>query len=225
MRFDDIPYLTWIIWVILSAATVFAFFTAHWSNVFVTVTALFLTILPAVFSKRFDVRLPFSLMAGISVFVFGTLFLGEVFDFYNRFWWWDVALHGMSAVGFGVIGFLFIFYLFAGDKYAAPPWALATIAFCFAVTIGALWEIFEFFMDQTMGLNMQKSGLVDTMWDLIVDCVGAFIGAISGFFWIKGRQMGPAAMIDQFVKLNRNAFRKVKHQASSRWPPGTRGRD
>lgn len=225
MRRDDIPYLTWIIWAILAAATVFAFFTAHWSNVFVTVTALLLTILPAIFSERFEIRLPLSLMAGISLFVFGTLFLGEVFDFYNRFWWWDVALHGMSAVGFGIIGFLFIFYLFEGDKYAAPPWALATIAFCFAVTIGAVWEIFEFAMDQTFGMNMQKSGLVDTMWDLIVDCIGAFIGAISGFFWIKGRQLGFTGMIDQFVGLNRNAFRKMKDQASSRWPPGSTGRD
>lgn len=99
------------------------------------------------------------------------------------------------------------------------------IAFCFALAMGALWEIFEFAMDQIFGLNMQKSGLVDTMTDLIVDTVGALIGAISGFFWLKGQQVGVAGMIEEFVQLNRQGFRKLRDKAGTRWPPGARGRD
>jgi hypothetical protein len=225
MRFDRIPYLTWAVWIILIAATVFALLTEHWSNVFVTVTALVLTVMPSVFSRRFQIRLPLSFLAAISVFVFATLFLGEVFDFYNRFWWWDILLHGSSAIGFGIIGFLFVFYLFQGDKYAAPPWAMAMIAFCFAVSIGALWEIFEFAADQFFGLNMQKSGLVDTMTDLVVDSAGAFIGAISGFFWLKERQIGFTGMIEEFVQLNKSGYRRLREKADIKWPPGARGRD
>ena len=217
MTLKDVPYLTWAVWIILAAAIVIALSTQHWSNVIVTVTALFLTVLPSLFSSRFEIRLPLSFLAAISLFVFGTLFLGEVFDFYERFWWWDVLLHGSSAVGFGIIGFLFIFYLFQGDRYAAPPWALALIAFCFAVSIGAIWEIFEFAMDQIFGLNMQKSGLVDTMTDLIVDCIGASIGAVSGFFWLKGRQSGLSGMIEEFVQLNRTGFARLKAKAGSRF--------
>ncbi len=211
MRYEDIPYLTWIIWGILVVATVLALFTEHWSNVFVSVTALALTVLPSLFSERFHFRLPLAFLAAISVFVFATLFLGEVFDFYERFWWWDVALHGFSAVGFGIIGFLFVFYLFEGDKYAAPPWALGLIAFCFAITIGTMWEIFEFVMDQLFGLNMQKSGLVDTMWDLIVDSGGAFLGASAGFFWLKGRNSTLSGLIEEFVTLNRRWYHKLRN--------------
>jgi len=47
-------------------------------------------------------------------------------------------------------------------------------------SIGALWEVFEFGMDQIFGMNMQKSGLVDTMGDLIVDAIGAGLAAMSG---------------------------------------------
>jgi len=212
MKRKNIPYLTWIIWTILGTATIFAVATQHWSNVFVIVTAFFLTLLPAVFSQRFHIRLPLSFLATISVFVFGTLFLGEVFDFYNRYWWWDVLLHGASAIAFGIIGFLFVFYLFQGDKYAAPPWALALISFCFAVSIGAVWEVFEFAMDQLFGLSMQKSGLSDTMSDIVVDMAGASIGAISGFLWIKGRTSRFTGMIDEFVNLNKAGYRKL------RWP-------
>ncbi|MDJ1016925.1 MAG: hypothetical protein QNJ35_10470 [Paracoccaceae bacterium] len=212
MKRQDIPYLTWAVWLILGAAGVFALATGHWSNVFMIVTAIFLTLLPAMFSARFQIRLPLSFLTAISLFVFGTLFLGEVYDFYNRFWWWDLILHGMSAMGFGIIGFLFVFYLFEGDKYAAPPWALGLVSFALAISIGTLWEIFEFAMDQLFGLNMQKSGLVDTMTDLIVDSLGAFVGAISGFFWLKGRQLGLTGMIDEFVELNRSGFQKVKEK-------------
>lgn len=225
MRGSKFPYLTQLVWIILSLATVFAIISQHWSNVFVTVSALLLTILPVVFSERYEIRLPPTFFVAISLFVFGTLFLGEVADFYNRFWWWDILLHGASAIGFGVVGFLFVFYLFEGDKYAAPPWALGMFAFCFALAMGAVWEIFEFGMDLLFALNMQKSGLFDTMTDLIVDAVGALIGAVSGFFWIKGRQVGAGGMIEEFVQLNRSAFKKLRDKASSRWPPGARGRD
>lgn len=213
MRSADIPYATRIVWVVLGAAMAFAIWSGHWSNVFVIVTAFFLTLLPTVFADRFEIKFPMAFLAAISLFVFATLFLGEVLDFYNRFWWWDILLHGMSAVGFGIIGFLFIFFLFEGDRYAAPPWALALIAFVFALSIGTLWEIFEFGMDEIFGLNMQKSGLPDTMTDLIVDALGALTGALSGFFWLKGRQVGFSGMIDEFVALNRQWFTKVRERA------------
>ncbi len=153
-------------------------------------------------------------IGAFSAFVFGTLFLGEVYDFYERFWWWDIVLHGLSAMGFGIVGFLFAFYLFQGDKYAAPPWALALIAFCFALSIGTLWEVFEFAMDQLFGLNMQKSGLVDTMSDLIVDAVGALVGAGAGFLWLKGQETTISGLIEEFVATNQRLYRRVRDRMS-----------
>jgi hypothetical protein len=47
-----------------------------------------------------------------------------------------------------------------------------------------LWEIFEFAGDQLFGMNMQKEGLTDTMWDLIVDTLGAFVAAVFGYFYL-----------------------------------------
>ena len=113
MRLDRIPYLTWVIWIILAGATVFALATQHWSNVFVIVTALFLSVLPPLFSARFNIRLPLSFLAAISLFVFGTLFLGEVFDFYNRFWWWDVLLHGAQRL----VASLRVYHRFVHDWF------------------------------------------------------------------------------------------------------------
>ncbi|MDA8975014.1 hypothetical protein N9F50_00345 [Akkermansiaceae bacterium] len=159
-----------------------------WSTVFISSLTLILTALPLVFQNRFEIKIPSRFAAAIAVFVFATLFLGEVRDYYGRFWWWDVVLHTGSAIGFGLLGFLGIFMLFEGDRFKAPPIALAVLSFCFAVSIGAIWEIFEFAMDQSFGMNMQKSGLIDTMWDLIVDCIGALVGSLAGLLYLEKRE-------------------------------------
>ncbi len=197
--------------VLLVGGAAFAVYEQHWASVAVSVITLLLTFLPDLIERSYDIKLPLSFASAIIIFTYSTLFLGEVGDFYEKYWWWDVLLHGGSAIGFGLIGFIFIFLLFKGDRYAAPPIAMAFFAFCFGVSIGVVWEIFEFVMDQTFGLNMQKSGLVDTMWDLIVDAIGATLGAAAGFFYLKKKWYGGlAAMIDEFVKSNRRLFSKNK---------------
>ncbi len=104
-----------------------------------------------------------------------------------------------------------MFMLFGGDKFAAPPIAIVWFAFCFGMTIGVLWEVFEFVIDQIFATNMQKSGLVDTMYDLIVDALGAALGSMAGYFYLKGRWFGGLAkLIDQFVRENHKLFKKNK---------------
>jgi hypothetical protein len=172
---------------------------------------LILSLLPLLAAGRFGIRLPLPFVAAVALFAFATIFLGEAFDFYTRYWWWDIALHGGSAISFGLIGFLFVFMLFEGDRYAALAWALALISFCLALSIGTLWEIFEFAMDQLFGLNMQKSGLIDTMWDLIVDTFGASLGALAGFLFLKGQQMGGLTrVLQEFAEKNRRFFSKFR---------------
>ncbi|HCP80652.1 MAG TPA: hypothetical protein DIT67_03355 [Octadecabacter sp.] len=203
------PIVIRLIQAVLGLEIVSGLLTQTWPAVFAGAATLILTFLPERFAGLFGIRLPRSVLTAIVVFIFATLFLGEVGDFYERFWWWDVVLHFSSALSFGAIGFLLIFMLFEGDRYAAPPWALSVLAFCVGLSIGALWEVFEFSMDQLFGMNMQKSGLVDTMKDLIIDSIGAAIGAFSGYLYLKGRQLGGLGqMLEQFVDANKRWYGK-----------------
>ncbi|PHQ99973.1 MAG: hypothetical protein COB39_00360 [Marinosulfonomonas sp.] len=211
MKLGGQSYVVYLIWAVLVVELVVSLFNGHYSLAFIALATLTLSFAPVLFADRFKIQLPIHFFAGIVLFLFGTIYLGEVFDFYERYWWWDVLMHGGSAMGFGLIGFIFVFILFEGDKYAAPHWALALMAFCIAITIGALWEVFEFAMDQIFGLNMQKSGLMDTMWDFIVNIIGAAIGAAAGFGYLKGREhRGLSGMIGEFVAKNRRLFRRKK---------------
>ncbi|MGB3178171.1 MAG: hypothetical protein WBA90_09880 [Albidovulum sp.] len=208
-RIKNQPLVVRGIWAVLLLAFGTAIVEAQWSLAFVSAFTFALSLVPVLFQDRFGIRLPMRFLAWIVIFIFATIFLGEAFDFYERLWWWDVLLHGGSALGFGLVGFLFVFMLFEGDRYAAPSWAIAFVSFCFALSIGTLWEIFEFAVDRIAGTQMQKSGLMDTMGDLIVDTVGASIGALSGFLYLKGQQFGGlTAALQEFIQANRKLFRK-----------------
>ena len=218
MNLKGIPKPILLVWLALAISIAWSFYSLRWHAALTSLMTLIMTFLPFRYEDRFEIKLPRSFSVIIVLFLYATLFLGEVGDFYERFWWWDVVLHGGSAVAFGLFGFLGIFMLFQGDRFAAPPLAIATLSFCFAVAIGAVWEIFEFSMDQIFKLNMQKSGLIDTMWDLIVDCGGAFFGASSGYLYLKARESGGplAGWIEDFIRKNRRFFRKSRHKSKSK---------
>lgn len=211
MRPFNQSLVVYVIWSLLLGGGAFAIYEQQWEMLFVTILTFALTFVPLQFERFYHVKIPVFFTSAIIVFTYSALFLGEIGNFYERVWWWDIFLHGGAAIGFGLIGFIIILILFRGNKYAAPPIALAWFAFCYAMTIGVLWEIFEFGMDELFGLNMQKSGLSDTMFDLIVDTLGALVGAAAGFFYLKGRWFGGlAGMINEFVETNQELFGKDK---------------
>ncbi|MCE8009296.1 hypothetical protein [Aestuariivita sp.] len=211
MRFTDHAILTWCIWTACLMASMAALVSGNWEIAFVALITLVVSIMPVLVAGYAGLVVPRTFITAIVLFVFATLFLGEVLDFYNRFWWWDIALHGGSAVGFGLIGFVAVFMMFQGDRFAAPHIALCFFSMCFAIFIGTVWEVFEFAMDQGFGLNMQKSGLNDTMGDLIVNLVGALLAAAVGYLYLIGRERAfLASLIAEFVERNPRFFGKAQ---------------
>ncbi|WP_299784144.1 hypothetical protein [uncultured Roseobacter sp.] len=201
------------IWASLLLAVIVAFGLARWSLAFVTLATLALSLVPPTLASRWSLTLPVPFLLATTLFFFASIFLGEAFDFYERLWWWDLALHGFSAIGFGLIGFLFVFMLFEGDRFAAPPSAIAFVTFCVAMTIGAIWEIFEFGMDQIFGLNMQKSGLLDTMGDLMINAVGSLIASVTGYLYLVRNAAGLLGRgLAQFIDLNKRLYQKSKNR-------------
>lgn len=211
-------WLTLVLQAILIVGVVVEILAGQWFPAFVTLAIILLTLFPLLVARRFGVFIPaeFSLLA--ILFVFASLFLGEVRGYYHRFWWWDIALHTASGFLLGIVGFLLVHVMNQIERVGVylKPGFVALFAFLFAVGIGALWEIFEFTMDQVFGLDMQKamfgdpSGLTDTMWDLIVDTIGASIIAVLGYGYLRtaGNESFLIRWIQNFIDANPRMFRR-----------------
>jgi len=139
------------------------------------------------------------------------------------YWWWDVVLHTGSSLLLGIIGFLLVYVLNEKDDINLDLTAgfMGLFAFVFAVALGALWEIFEFTMDTLFGMNMQKtmfddtSGLTDTMWDLIVDTIGAAIISILGYGYFRTLENDSflEQWIEKFIRENPRLFQRSKNKS------------
>lgn len=172
-------------------------FYGRWPLLYISVLALVLMFLPALIQKNLKIILPVEFEFIIILFIYASVILGEKHGYYERFVWWDMFLHLQSGLLLGLAGFLIVYILYSHDKVKMSPVFVSLFSLCFSIAIGTVWEIFEFFMDRTFGLNMQKSGLVDTMRDLIINCFGALIAALGGYYYVKG---GHSFLFDRFIK-------------------------
>ena len=204
-------WLTLILQATLLIGVVIAVVQGRWLTALVTAGITGVTLLPLALGRRFDVTIPPEFEALTIIFVYASLFLGEVQGYYVRFWWWDAVLHTGSGFLLGILGFLLVYVLNerADVEMHMRPRFVALFAFMFSIGMGALWEIFEFAMDQLFGMNMQKSGLVDTMWDLIVDSAGALVIALLGWSYLRtaGSDSFLERWIIKFVNSNPRFFR------------------
>ncbi len=174
-----------LIQVSILAVAGIAFLTELWLTGFSAVAVLFLTFVPAILEHRLRVLLPVEVTLFVCVFLFASFVLGEIGGFYEQLWWWDLLLHGSSAVVIGLIGFLAVYVFYSTNRIRIEALYVAVISFGCAVTVGTLWEIFEYLMDLGFGLNMQRSGLTDTMTDLMVNALGALTAALCGYYYLR----------------------------------------
>ncbi|MDD3620549.1 MAG: hypothetical protein RBR09_12840 [Desulfobulbaceae bacterium] len=210
--------ITIVLQAILFAGAVAAVWEQQWLNAVVTVGIMVITMVPLFLKKGLHVFIPpeFELLA--IGFIFASLFLGEVRGYYARFWWWDIALHTASGFLLGIVGFLLVHVLNEMKEIDIhmKPGFVAFFAFLFAVGMGAIWEIFEFGADHFLGTTMQKemlgdpSGLTDTMFDLIVDTLGALIISVLGYGYLKtsGNTSFLERWIRAFIDSNPQLFRR-----------------
>lgn len=197
-------------------------------HVFLVVALMGLILAPMVLRRLRAITIPSEIHVVIVLFVFASLFLGEIRDYYERIWWWDLALHSSAGLLLGMLGFLVVYMLNEDEKVDLhmKPSFVALFAFMFSVGSGCLWEIFEFSMDRIFGLTMQKpmlgdpSGLTDTMWDMIVNTIGAAIISLAGWRYMRREHKSYVdSWARRFIERNPQLFerdRKRGEDVSSR---------
>ena len=156
-------------------------------------------LLPSLLKRTLNLVIPSKMMLLFAVFLYCAIYLGEVRAFYYNVPHWDTILHTFSGAMLGALGFSVINFLNKTDRVPMnlSPLFVVVFAFCFALALGVVWEIYEFTADALLHTNMQKfalesgeplvgrDALMDTMKDLIVDTLGALAMSIIGYISLK----------------------------------------
>lgn len=213
-----------IVRLIMVASFIFALAAKNYYTAFQCVLVLVLFMLPNFVNAKFRLNMPNVLEILIILFIFASIFLGEMRDFYTIFPHWDTMLHTISGFVMAAIGISLINILNKSERvpFILSPFFVALFSFCFSMTIGVFWEFFEYAADMLLKFDMQKDtyitaitstlingaktlpidsvtvngteltgyidiGLIDTMNDLLVNALGAFVLSVSGWLYLKGK--------------------------------------
>lgn len=165
------------------------------------VLGMVVMLLPGWLEKKWSIEIPSRMMVFYALFLYGAVYLGEVQSFYYKVKHWDVILHGFSGFMLGCLAFSFVTLLNKTERIHVymhlSPVFVAIFTFCFSVTLGVVWEIYEYTFDGLLGLNMQKfmmadgtvltghAALQDTMKDMVVNCIGAGVASVMGYTSLK----------------------------------------
>ncbi len=142
-----------------------------YEDVFLCILTLVLLILPSVVQVTFKISLPTPLEITMLAFVFAAEILGEISAFYIKFAYWDTILHTLNGFLCAAIGFSLVDILNRSERFhmTLSPLFTAITAFCFSMTIGVLWEFFEFSGDMLLNLDMQKDTVIHTISSTMLD--------------------------------------------------------
>lgn len=218
--------------IIVICIMIFQFYSKNFESGFLCILTLILLMMPSLIQVTLKIEFPILLEITLLLFIFAAEILGEIHAFYVIFPFWDTVLHTLNGFLMAAIGLSLVNLLNKSDKltFSLSPLFTAIVAFCFSMTIGVIWEMFEFGMDQIFMLDMQKDtvihqissvlldpkggntpykiagikevivngtevgvggymdiGLIDTMYDLIVNFIGAAIFSVIGYYYVKNK--------------------------------------
>ena len=187
--------------LIVLASLVSAILRQEYESAFVCVLVLFLFMLPFFIQKNFGICLPSTLEIIILLFIFAAEILGELQSYFIQYPYWDTMLHTTNGFLCAAVGFSLIDILNrdAKIKFTLSPVYVALAAFCFSMTIGVLWEFFEFGMDRLFHMDMQKDTIVHTISSVMLDPTNSNIPiTIDGItsVAVNGRDLGFTGYLD-----------------------------
>lgn len=211
--------------VLLLAISLYALYYQNFEMVFAGVLMLLVSLLPFYFKAAHNVYIPAAFMYVAVAFIFSSVFLGQFGGLYDRWHWYDAFLHFLSALAFGLAGFLLLFVYYVHNKLRLPKGIILFFAFFFCLGVGAVWEIIEYGIDHTLGTNMQVNSLDDTMIDLMLDGLGAMVSIAMCSIYMSKMSVpvidnAVDAMTAEIIEENKEVAKETTNDPEASTNPG-----
>lgn len=150
---------------------IWALFQGRFTTAFFCALTLILFLAPFFIEETLKIELPATLEIILLLFIFCSEFLGEIACFYVNFPLWDSILHTLNGFLCAAVGFSLIDLMNRNNRFRSTlsPAFITVVAFCFSMTVGVLWEFFEFFTDVVFHTDMQKDFVIDMISSVALD--------------------------------------------------------
>lgn len=160
--------------ILVIASLVLEIIAGNFTGIFYCVLTLVLFMIPSFVERRIKIDVPDTLEIIILVFIFAAEILGELREYYINVPMWDAVLHTTNGFLCAAIGLALIDILNRSDRVAMnlSPLFVALVAFCFSMTIGVIWEFFEFGMDYFFHSDMQKDTVLTSITSVMLNPEG-----------------------------------------------------
>ena len=187
--------------LIVVTELVLSILRGEYESAFICLLVLILFILPFFIQQNFGIQLPTTLEIIILLFIFAAEILGELEGYFITYPNWDTMLHTTTGFLSAATGFALIDILNRNSriKFHLSPIYVALAAFCFSMTVGVLWEFFEFGMDRLFMMDMQKDTVVNSITSVMLDPTNKNIPVtISGItaVTVNGQELGLGGYLD-----------------------------
>ena len=156
--------------ILVIICMILKFLRGDLNNAFLCMLSLILLLMPFFIEDKLKIDLPDTLQILIMLFIFAADILGEINNFYHIFPYWDSILHTINGFLAAGVGFALFDLLNKNvEEIKLSPVFLCLISFCFSMTIGVLWEFFEYQADTTLHIDMQKDSIVSRINTVTLD--------------------------------------------------------
>lgn len=173
----------------------------NYESVFLCILTLLLMVVPSIIQVTLRIELPTLLEITILVFIFAAEILGEIQEFYLVFPFWDTMLHTLNGFLAAAIGLSLVELLNKSENltFRLSPFFTVVVGFCFSMTVGVLWEFFEFGMDMLFHLDMQKDTVIHSIVSVMLNPSGENVPVKIGpvyEVWVQGKELGLNGYLD-----------------------------
>lgn len=187
--------------ILVIVTMILQFLNGNYENFFLCILTLIFLIMPSLIQVTLKIELPTVLEILILIFIFSAEILGEIREYYIMIPMWDTILHTINGFLAAAIGFSMVDLLNRSDRmtFQLSPLFTAIVAFCFSMTIGVVWEFFEFGMDMIFGLDMQKDTVIQAIRSVTLNPDGRNIVSVIDpirSVVINGKELGIGGYLD-----------------------------
>lgn len=206
--------------IVIFIIFIFSIYYKEYLFAIYSLLALLITLLPFIIKRNYNIALPWFFDIIIIIPIFLDVF-GIATHLYEKIWFYDLITHYLATAMISIISFTLVYTLYYLEIIRVRVRWLVFLTIMFCLAIGALWEIFEFIVDFSVGKQIMQDSLQDTMTDLILDFLGGIITAILGaLYFIKMPKHKVKHIISPFktlvggekeliIKLHREEIKKI----------------